>query len=96
MIASFGSRLTEDLFHGRTSGRVRRIGPEIQRAAVRKLDMINAARDVVDLRVPPGNRLESLRGDLEGFYSIRVNDQWRIIFRWSAGEAQDVELIDYH
>lgn len=96
MITSFGLRLTEDPFHGRSSSRLRRIGPDIQKIALRKLDMINAAREIGDLRAPPGNRLELLRGDLEGFQSVRVNDQWRIIFRWNAGEATKVELIDYH
>ena len=96
MIKSFGSKVTEDLFHGRITGRLRRIAPEVQRAAVRKLDMINSARDVTDLKSPPGNRLEPLRGDLEGYYSIRVNDQWRIVFSWSTGGPSDVKLVDYH
>ena len=63
---------------------------------MRKLDMIQAAIEMTDLRSPPGNRLEALRGGLKGFFSIRVNDQWRIIFRWEGREAHDVELIDYH
>ena len=75
---------------------MRRLPPEIHSTAVRKLDMLNAAADLRDLRVPPGNRLEALRGDLEGRHSIRVNDQWRIVFRWEAGDAHNVEIVDYH
>ena len=96
MIASFKDRRTEDLFHGRSSSRVRRIPPDVRDAAVRKLDMIQAAIELADLRTPPGNRLEALRGDLKGHYSIRVNDQWRIVFRWEGREAHEVEIIDYH
>jgi len=65
-------------------------------AALRKLDMIDAAEDVGDLRSPPGNRLEALKGDRKGQYSIRINDQFRICFRWSKGGAEDVEIVDYH
>ena len=66
------------------------------RPAKRKLEMLNAAKQLTDLRVPPSNRLELLRGDLAGFHSIRVNDQWRLIFRWVDGESYDVRLVDYH
>ncbi len=96
MIASFGDRRTEDIYHGRKSNRARRLPPDIVNVALRKLDMIQAARQLEDLRSPPSNRLEALRTDLKGFHSIRVNDQWRIIFRWKAGEAFDVQIIDYH
>ena len=96
MIASFNDRRTEDLYHGRRTSRVRRIPPDVREAALLKLDMIHAARVLEDLRSPPGNRLEGLRGDLKGFHSIRINDQWRIILRWESGEAHDVEIIDYH
>lgn len=96
MIASFGDRRTEDLFHGRRSGRVNRLAADLREIALRKLDMVHAAQYVEDLASPPGNHLKRLRGDLKGFYSIRVNDQWRIIFRWETGNASDVELIDYH
>ena len=65
-------------------------------AAIRKLDMIEAAHALVDLRSPPGNRLEGLRGDWRGFHSIRINDQWRIVFRWEADRAHDVQIVDYH
>lgn len=96
MIASFGDRATEALYHGDHVRGFRRIPPEIHRVAFRKLDMLNAAGELSDLRVPPGNRLEPLKGDREGFHSIRVNDQWRITFRWMAGDAHDVRIEDYH
>ncbi len=96
MIASFKDRRTEDLYHGRASSRVRRIPPDVRDSALRKMDMIHAAVELNDLRTPPGNRLETLSGNLKGFHSIRVNDQWRIIFRWEAHEAHDLEIIDYH
>ena len=96
MIASFKDRRTEDLYHGRSSSRVRRIPPDVRDSALRKMDMIHAAVELNDLRTPPGNRLEALRGNLKGFHSIRVNDQWRIIFRWETREAYDLEIIDYH
>ena len=96
MIRSFGDKLTEDLYHGRQNRTVLRLDQGLVRAPVRKLDMIEAAASVTDLRVPPGNRLEALRGDLIGLHSIRVNDQWRITFRWSDGGADDVRLVDYH
>ena len=96
MIASFGNRATSDLFHGVTSARVRRLPTQIKEAALYKLDLLNAAQCLEDLRSPPGNRLEALRGDLEGFHSIRINNQWRIVFRWQGTEAHDVEIVDYH
>lgn len=96
MIASFGDRATEDLFHGRRSARVWHYPPSVSRAAVLKLDQINAATALLDLKSPPGNRLEALRGDMRGWYSIRVNDQWRLVFRWSEADAHDVRLTDYH
>ena len=64
--------------------------------ALRKLDIVNSARALLDLRSPPGNRLEALRGRWRSFHSIRVNEQWRVVFRWSEGQAHDVRLIDYH
>ena len=96
MIASFGDQATEDLFHGRRSKRVRVIPPDVQRVGVRKLDMIQAAYELKDLRSPPGYRLEALKGDLRGHHSIRVNDQWRIVFRWADGRANEVRVVDYH
>jgi len=96
VIASFGNRATEDLYHGRKSKAVRRLPSEIVSVALRKLDMISAAQTLQDLMSPPGNRLEPLRGNLSGYHSIRINDQWRIVFRWSAGEAHSVRIADYH
>jgi len=85
-----------DLYHARRTSRRRRFPPTIIKIALRKLDMLNAAHRIEDLREPPGNRLERLRGDLKGFYSIRINDQWRIIFRWLDNDAADVSVTDYH
>jgi toxin HigB-1 len=96
MINSFGDRATEDLYHERPTARARRFPPEVVRRALKQLDVLNAAHSLNDLRVPPGNRLEALRGDLTGFHSIRVNDQWRIIFRWADAAATEVRLVDYH
>ena len=94
-IRSFRDSATADLYHGRNTARVRRFPPDIVRTAFRKLDVLNAAHRLDDLRSPPANRLEALRGDLAGFHSIRVNDQWRIVFRWE-DDAHDVSLTDYH
>ena len=96
MIVPFGDKATEALYHGRSTKDTRRLPADVRRVAVRKLDMINAARVLLDLRSPPGNRLEALRGRWRGFHSIRVNEQWRIVFRWSDSQAHDVRLIDYH
>ena len=96
MIVSFKDGATADLYHGRQTKRVRRFPPNIIKSALRKLDVLNAAHRLIDLRSPPGNRLEALKGDLQGFHSIRVNNQWRIIFRWVDGGAADVALVDYH
>jgi proteic killer suppression protein len=94
MIRSFGDRATEVLFHGERVPR--RVPASIRAGAVRKLDVLNSARTLQDLRSPPGNRLEALRGELHGFHSIRVNAQWRIVFRWVSGDALDVRVVDYH
>ena len=96
MIESFSNRLAEDLFHDRISKEVRQFPPELKRAARRKLLYLHDAAELMDLRVPLGNRLEALRGKLEGFYSIRINDQWRIVFRWKGGNAEEVQIADYH
>lgn len=96
MIASFADRATEALFHGEGGKAIRRIPSDIRSVAVRKLDMLNAAHELMDLRVPPGNRLEALKGELHGKHSIRINDQWRVVFRWEKGDAYDVEIDDYH
>ena len=96
MIASFADRATEDLYHGRPTSRARRFPVDVVAAALVKLDSLNAAASMLDLRSPPGNRLEALRGDMKGLHSIRVNDQWRLVFRWQGNDAQDVRLTDYH
>ncbi len=96
MIQSFGDDATADLYHGRNTHRVRRFAPALQRTALRRLDTLNAAYRLEDLREAPGNRLEALKGELAGYYSIRVNQQWRIIFRWQGNHAYDVKLTDYH
>ena len=94
-IRSFRDSATEDLFHGSKTSRVRHFPADIVRIALRKLDVLNGAHRLDDLRSPPANRLEALLGELAGFHSIRVNDQWRLIFRWEDG-AHDVSLTDYH
>ena len=96
MISSFGDKRTDDLFHGRNSAAVRRLSTDVRTAVLRKLDLIQAAVKLIDLRSPQGNRLEALSGDLRGFYSICVNSQWRIIFRWESEKAREVKLVDYH
>ena len=96
MIESFGNRLVEDLFHDKTSKEVRQFPPELKRTARRKLLYLHDASELMDLRIPPGNRFEALKGELKKYYSIRINDQWRLIFRWTGGNAEDVQIIDYH
>ena len=97
MIRSFRSRGTEDVFDGINSPAARKTCPRhLWSAAARRLDQINRVRDVGDLAVPPGNRLERLRGDRIGEHSIRISDQYRICFRWEAGYADEVEITDYH
>ena len=96
MIFSFGDRATEDLYHNRATSRVRRFPSKLTDVALVKWDMLDAAGAIIDLSAPPGNRLEALRGDLAGFHSIRVNQQWRVVFRWEGNNAHDVRLIDYH
>jgi proteic killer suppression protein len=76
--------------------RSRKLPPDVQRVALRKLVMIDAATVLEDLRIPPANRLEKLKGDRDGQWSIRINDQWRVCFRWRDGNAYDVEIVDYH
>jgi proteic killer suppression protein len=92
MIRSFGDKPTEALFRDE---RVRQFAG-IARVAKRKLEALNAASRLEDLTVPPSNRLEKLKGDLKEFYSIRINDQWRVIFKWIQGDAHDVRIVDYH
>lgn len=96
MILKFRDQSTGDLFNGIDSKMARKIPKVIWKIAARKLDMLNAAAELVDLRVPPGNRLEALKGNLMSFHSIRINDQYRVIFKWTAGNATDVQIVDYH
>lgn len=97
MSVSFGNKGTEDVFDGVDSKEARKICPsDIIAVARRKLDQLNGAISVNDMKIPPGNRLEALKGDRAGYYSIRINDQYRICFGWSEAGAIDVEIIDYH
>lgn len=96
MIASFGDRATEDLYHGRPTARARRFPGDMVDVALVKLDSLNGAASTRDLRSPPGNRLETLKSELKGFHSIRVNDQWRLVFHWRGNDAHEVRLTDYH
>jgi len=96
VIESFGDEATEDLFHGRKTKRTRAFPSDLVRVALRKLDMLNAAHRLEDLKVPPANRLELLKGEWAGFHSIRVNDQFRVIFQWSDGQATKVQVLDHH
>jgi proteic killer suppression protein len=93
VIKSFNCKETEKIFNRNFSKKFPR---DIQRVALRKLRMINRAKILNDLKVPPANRLEALRGARKGQYSIRINDQWRICFKWKAGEVNNVEIVDYH
>ena len=93
MIRSFSDSKTAQAFN---RVRVSKWGKDVQRQALRKLLLLDAAENVEDLRIPPGNRLERLKGARKGQYSIRINDQWRICFKWSSGHASDVEIVDYH
>jgi toxin HigB-1 len=97
MIASFGDKGTEDLFDGRDTKQARRSCPsDLVRVARRKLDQLNQAVILGDLRAPPSNRLEKLKGERARQYSIRINDQWRVCFWWGESGAEDVEIVDYH
>ena len=93
MLTSFGNKNTQKIWEGE---RVKGLPTEVQEIARRKLRMLNNSQNLTDLMIPPSNRLEKLKGILKNFYSIRVNDQWRIIFKWNNGNADEVELIDYH
>lgn len=93
MIKGFGDKQTEKIWNGIRS---KKLPNEIQNVARRKLRMLNNAQEVNDLRIPPANRLEKIKGDLKDFYSIRINNQWRIIFQWKNDDAYDVEIVDYH
>jgi proteic killer suppression protein len=96
MINSFGNRLAEDLYFDRQSRATRAFAADLRRIARRKLLYLHDAAELKDLRVPPGNRLETLKGNYKGKHSIRINGQWRIVFRWQNGNAFEVEVVDYH
>ncbi len=96
MIRNFLSKTAQDVYDGSKSRQARKISAELHPKAQRILDQLNAAVVVETLKAPPGNRLEKLKGALEGFWSLRINDQWRIIFRWEDGDALDVDIVDYH
>jgi len=93
MIVSFGSKETRKIWE---SERIKGLTTDLQEIARRKLRMLNNSQNIMDLQVPPSNRLEKLKGNLKEYYSIRVNDQWRIIFKWDKGNASNVEILDYH
>jgi proteic killer suppression protein len=93
MMVSFGSKDTEKIWNGE---RIKKLPLEIQVIGRRKLRMLNNSQSILDLQVPPSNRLEKLKGNLKDFYSIRINDQWRIVFKWHNGNIENAEIIDYH
>ncbi|MCX6141915.1 MAG: type II toxin-antitoxin system RelE/ParE family toxin [Ignavibacteriales bacterium] len=96
MILTFGDKTTTDIYNGLDTREARRIPPTVSKIAIRKLDMLNAASELRDLRIPPANRLKALRGNLTGYHSIRINDQYRILFKWMNGNANVVVIKDYH
>ena len=93
MITSFGNKDTKKILEGE---RIKGLSTELQETSRRKLRMLNNSQDLNDLMIPPSNRLEKLKGNLKEFYSIRINNQWRIIFKWNNGNATEVEIVDYH
>lgn len=93
MIVSFGNKQTESIWNGDV---VKKIPLQIQKVGRRKLRMLNSAQNISDLKIPPSNKLEKLKGNLKAYYSIRINNQWRIIFMWNKGQVNEVEIIDYH
>jgi len=96
VIETFGNALAQDLFDDKRTGATRAFPPELHRVGRRKLLFLHDASELRDLRVPPGNRLERLKGRWKNFHSIPINDQWRVIFRWEGGNALDVQVVDYH
>ncbi len=96
MIVSFANKLADDLFEDRKSKEVRSFPNELYRTARRKILYIHDAAELSDLKVPPGNKLEVLKGDLVGYHSIRINIHWRVVFRWNNGNAEELSVIDYH
>jgi len=96
MIRSIADKATQDIFDGVNSKASRKLPQELHSKAYRLMDLIGSAGSINDLRVPPGNHLEALKGNRKGFHSVRINDQWRIVFRWIDGDAEDVQVVDYH
>ncbi len=96
MIRGFGNQLAEDLYYDRRTKATRSFPPELRRIARRKILLLHDAAELRDLRSPPGNKLEALRGDRKGSHSIRINDQWRVVFVWKGSDAYEVEVVDYH
>ena len=97
MIRAFGNQGSEDLFDGKNTVAARRCCPRsLWSVAYRKLDQLDSATELIDLRIPPGNRLEALKGEWKGFHSIRINEQYRICFRWTDVGSDDVQIVDYH
>ena len=96
MIRGFGNQLAEDLYYDRKTRAIRSFPPELRRIARRKILFLHDAAELRDLRSPPGNKLEALRGDRKGSHSIRINDQWRVVFVWKGSDAYEVEVVDYH
>ena len=96
MIRSFDNKVARDIYHGENSKKARKLPKGLHPKARRLLDQLNAAPNIDFLRIPPGNRLEKLSGDLEGKWSIRINEQWRVVFTWEGVNAHDVAIVDYH
>ncbi|MBI5179383.1 MAG: type II toxin-antitoxin system RelE/ParE family toxin [Nitrospinae bacterium] len=96
MIRNFGDRITADIYDGEETRYARKIPHELHGKICRVLDQMNAAPSLEVLKSPPGNRLERLKGDLKEFWSLRINDQWRIVFKWDRGDAHEVRITDYH
>ena len=95
MIKSFGNKIAQDLYNDKRSKALSKFPSELLRVARRKILYIHDADQLIDLKVPPGNRLEALKGDLKGYHSVRINDQWRVVFKWNGG-AEEVQVVDYH
>jgi proteic killer suppression protein len=96
VIRNFNSKTAKEIYDGEHSRHARRLPKELHEKAQRLLDKLDAAIYIETLKEPPGNRLEKLKGNLAGYWSLRINDQWRILFRWEQGDALDVDIVDYH
>jgi toxin HigB-1 len=96
MISSFGNQLAQDIFEDQHKKVIRKFSPDLYEVARRKMFYLQEAESLQDLRVPPGNKLEALKGNLKGFFSIRINNQWRLVFKWKDGSPHEVAVIDYH